>query len=149
MLQEFILRKMTQGDLDEVMIIEEEAFALPWSRNSYLMELRNSFSTYIVCDVAGDIVGYGGMWIVFEEAHITNVAVSSDFRKRGLGKALMLELEKIAQELKAIKILLEVRPSNSSALKMYRSLEYTETFIRKAYYSDNSEDAFVMTKLLF
>jgi ribosomal-protein-alanine N-acetyltransferase len=145
----FILRKMTSQDIDEVMQIEKQSFTLPWSRESYLGELKNNFATYLVCDYEGEIAGYGGIWIVFEEAHITNVAVGLDFRQAGIGTALMEELEKTARDKKARRILLEVRPSNQAALKMYRNLDYVPTGLRKKYYSDNNEDAIIMTKLLF
>lgn len=145
----FILRKMTSQDIDEVIQIEKESFTLPWSRDSYLGELKNNFATYLVCDCEGEIAGYGGIWVVFEEAHITNVAVSPNFRKSGIGTALMQELEKVAREKKAQRILLEVRPSNQAALAMYHNLDFLPTGLRKQYYSDNNEDAIIMTKLLF
>jgi len=140
---------MTEQDLDEVMAIELEAFSLPWSRDSYLGELRNSFANYLVCDYAGEVAGYAGIWVVFEEAHITNVAVAKAYRSQGIGLALMAEAEKIAREKKATRILLEVRPSNEVALNMYESLDYIQTGLRKGYYSDNGEDALIMTKYLF
>lgn len=145
----FILRKMTSQDIDEVMQIEKESFTLPWSRDSYLGELKNNFATYLICDYEGEIAGYGGIWVVFEEAHITNIAVGSKFRQLGIGVALMLELEKAARDKNAQRILLEVRPSNQAALKMYQNLDYLPTGLRKQYYSDNNEDAIIMTKLLF
>ena len=147
--QQYLIRKMTEPDLDEVMMIEKESFSLPWSRESYLGELKNSFANYIVCDCAGDIAGYAGIWVVFEEAHITNVAVRKSFRSQGIGLAIMVEAEKIARTKKANRILLEVRPSNEIALHMYQNLNYMQTALRKAYYSDNGEDAIIMTKYLF
>lgn len=145
----FIVRKMTSQDIDEVMQIEKQSFTLPWSRESYLGELKNKFATYLVCDCEGEIAGYGGIWVVFEEAHITNVAVGTSSRQAGIGNTLMEELEKVAREKKAQRILLEVRPSNQAALKMYHNLNYLPTGLRKQYYSDNNEDAIIMTKLLF
>lgn len=145
----YILRKMVAQDINEIMAIEQEAFSMPWSRESYLAELKNQFACYVVCDVGGKIAGYGGIWIVFEEAHITNVAVSAEFRCQGIGTAIMLELEKQAREKKALRILLEVRPSNEPALKTYRKLDYMPGNVRPEYYSDNGEDALIMIKLLF
>lgn len=149
LIQDYLIRKMTEQDLDEVMKIEKESFSLPWSRESYLGELKNSFANYIVCDCAGDIAGYAGIWVVFEEAHITNVAVGKFFRAKGIGLALMVQAERIARAKKATRILLEVRPSNEAALHLYQNLNYIQTALRKAYYSDNGEDAIVMTKYLF
>lgn len=145
----YIIRKMTERDLDEVMIIEHESFSLPWSRQSYESELKNQFANYLICDIEGEIAAYIGIWVVFEEAHITNVAVRKKHRSEGLGKAIMLAAEKIANEKKAMRIMLEVRPSNTVARKMYSELGYMETGLRKHYYADNQEDAILMTRFLF
>lgn len=147
--QSYLIRKMTEEDLSSVMEIEKEAFTLPWSRESYLSELKNNFAAYMVCDVEGEIAGYGGIWVVFEQAHITNVAIGKDYRQKGLGHSLMVELEQIARQRKATHILLEVRPSNLAARTLYKNLGFEDISVRKAYYSDNSEDAIVMTKYLF
>ncbi|MBC7074923.1 MAG: ribosomal protein S18-alanine N-acetyltransferase [Syntrophomonadaceae bacterium] len=146
---DFIVRKMTAQDIDEVMGIEKSSFSLPWARESYFAELRNDLAAYLVCEYEGKVAGYGGIWVVLEEAHITNVAVSEQFRRSGIGKTLMCALEKIAREKKAARIILEVRPSNSAALTMYRGLGYVPAGIRKRYYYDNGEDAIIMVKYLF
>lgn len=140
---------MSAQDLDGVMQVELESFPLPWSKESYLGELKNSFASYLVCDLAGEIVGFGGIWVVFDEAHITNVAIASEHRQRGLGTLLMERLEAIAREKRALRILLEVRASNYPAQTMYTSLGFIPTGLRKEYYTDNSEDAILMTKFLF
>lgn len=147
--QDFMVRKMTPVDIDAIMRIENESFTLPWSREAYLGELKNSFATYLVGDFEGEVIGYGGIWVVFEEAHITNVAVAPEFRNAKVGRALMEEMERIARQKKATRILLEVRPSNVAALALYRGIGYIESGLRKEYYSDNNEDAILMTKLLF
>lgn len=144
----FMMRRMTPRDLDQVMLIEQEAFSLPWSRQSYENELKNQYANYLVIDYQGDVGGYGGIWVVFDEAHITNVAVASSFRGRGWGRALMLELEALARRKRAVRILLEVRPSNRAAIAMYHSLGFMVSGLRKQYYSDNNEDAIVMVKHL-
>ncbi|MDD2619429.1 MAG: ribosomal protein S18-alanine N-acetyltransferase [Syntrophomonadaceae bacterium] len=145
---QYIIRKMTERDLDQVMLIEKESFALPWSRDSYANELSNEYATYLVCDIGGKTAGYAGIWAVYEEAHITNVAVDKKFRLSGLGKNLMNQLENTVRQKRAERILLEVRPSNVAALAMYRNLGYVPSGLRIAYYSDNDEDAIIMTKQL-
>lgn len=144
----FMIRKMTIQDLDQIMLIEKEAFSLPWSRQAYENELKNQYATYFVLDMEGCIGAYGGIWVVFDEAHITNVAVAVKYRGSGCGKTLMKELEKSAIKKGADRILLEVRPSNLAALNMYSGLGYKATGLRKQYYSDNGEDAVIMTKFL-
>lgn len=145
----YLIRRMTEQDVDAVVAIEEQVFTLPWSKESYLGELKNQFATYLVCDKEAQVAGYVGIWVVFEEAHITNVAVAPQWRGQGLGRVLMEEAEKVARQKNALRILLEVRPSNYAALSLYQSLGYMETGRRKGYYSDNGEDAIIMTKLLF
>lgn len=147
--QDFMIRKMTPMDIDAIMRIEVESFSLPWSRESYLGEMKNNFATYLVGDYEGEVIGYGGIWVVFEEAHITNVAVAPEYRKAGVGRVLMEELERAARKKAAQRIILEVRPSNAAGLALYRGLGYLTSGLRKEYYSDNNEDALLMTKLLF
>ncbi len=90
----YMIRRMAETDLDKVMVIEKESFSLPWSKESYMGELKNDFANYLVCDDGGEIAAYGGIWVVFEEAHITNVAVAVKYRGQGVGSDLMGELEK-------------------------------------------------------
>lgn len=144
----YLIRKLTESDLDELMVIENESFTMPWSRQSYESELQNQYATYLVCDFEGEVAAYAGMWTLFEEAHITNVAVGKKYRGQGMGRVLMLEEEKIARAKGAEQILLEVRVSNTAALEMYRGLGFVPTGVRKEYYTDNQEDALVMTKYL-
>ena len=146
--QDYLIRKLTKQDLDQLMVIEAEVFSLPWSRESYETELKNQFATYLACDWEGQLAAYIGMWTVFEEAHITNLAVNPKFRGRGLGRVLMLEEEKLARSKGATRIILEVRPSNCKALVLYRGLGYLPVSVRKEYYADNGEDAMVMIKHL-
>lgn len=146
--RDYMIRKLTKQDMDQLMEIEEQVFSLPWSRESYEAELKNQYATYLACDWEGQLAAYIGMWTVFEEAHITNLAVSPKFRGRGLGRVLMLEEEKLARAKGANRILLEVRPSNCSALALYRSLGYLPVSVRTEYYADNGEDALVMVKHL-
>ena len=94
----FMIRKMTVRDLDKLMVIENESFSLPWSRQSYEGELQNAYADYLVCDWAGEVAGYIGMWTVMEEAHLTNVAVASKFRGQGIARTLMLTQERQARQ---------------------------------------------------
>ena len=143
-----MVRKMTVNDLDEVMRIEMQSFSLPWSRSSYEGELNNPFATYLVIDADGEVAAYGGAWSVFEEGRITNIAVAPEYRGRGWGEELLLALEQEVRRRGASQFLLEVRPSNAAALHLYKKLGFLQCGIRKAYYSDNKEDALIMTKLL-
>jgi ribosomal-protein-alanine N-acetyltransferase len=147
--QDYMMRKMTAKDLEQIISIEKTVFTMPWSQESYSSELKNSFAHYLVADMVGKVVAYGGIWVVFEEAHITNIAVHVDYQHQGLGKSLLKGLEQIALQKKADHIYLEVRPSNLTAINMYESLGYGQSGLRKSYYPDNGENAIIMSKLLF
>ncbi|AGL01768.1 ribosomal protein S18-alanine N-acetyltransferase [Desulfoscipio gibsoniae] len=134
--------------LDQIMQIENLSFPTPWTKNAFEYELReNDFAHYIVALAGGRIVaGYAGMWVVLDEAHVTNIAVHRDQRGHGLGIALMLELFKRAIMLGVQRMTLEVRPSNAPARALYAHLGFKEQGLRKNYYSDTKEDAIIMWK---
>lgn len=148
MIREYLIRKMTWRDLDEVMIIEIESFTLPWSRRSYENELLNQYATYMVADYEGEVAAYGGIWVVQDEAHITNVAVAANHRRKGMGSALLHALINTARLKRAGRVFLEVRVSNGPALEMYGSQGFSPAGLRKQYYDDNNEDALIMMRLL-
>ncbi|KFZ42577.1 ribosomal protein S18-alanine N-acetyltransferase [Anoxybacillus sp. ST70] len=136
---------MTLQDLDRIVEIEQLSFTLPWSRSSFYQELTNNrYARYIVMEHDGQIIGYCGMWLVMDEAHITNIAVLPEFRGKKLGEALMKQAMALAREEGAQTMTLEVRVSNTVAQSLYRKLGFLNGGIRKRYYSDNQEDALVM-----
>jgi [ribosomal protein S18]-alanine N-acetyltransferase len=139
------IRFMTVDDLDAVMEIEHSSFSIPWSREAFYNEIeQNHLSTYLVVEDGERVAGYCGVWLVVDEAHITNVAVLPDYRGQGLGEALMQRIMKIAKEVGARVMTLEVRVSNKAAQGLYRKMGFQDGGIRKRYYSDNQEDALVM-----
>ncbi len=146
MIQEYMIRKMTGRDLDEIMQIELESFSLPWSRQSYENELSNQYATYMVADCEGDVAAYGGIWVVADEAHITNVAVAPQHRRKGMGTRVLQALVEAARQKRASRIYLEVRVSNDAARKLYSGQGFKPAGRRPAYYSDNNEDAVVMMR---
>ena len=111
--------EMTCDHLDEVLAIEQASFPTPWSRYAFTYELlENEFAHYIVALAGGRVVGYAGMWIVLDEAHVTNVAVHPEFRRRCIGRRLMQELMRRAALLGARRMTLEVRTSNRAARRL-------------------------------
>ena len=90
------------------------------------------------------VVGYGGLWLMVDEAHVTSVAVRPEFRGRGLGQLLMLALFELALQKRARWVTLEVRVSNTGAQALYKKLGFREAGIRPRYYTDNNEDAVIM-----
>ncbi|MCD8511841.1 MAG: ribosomal protein S18-alanine N-acetyltransferase [Bacillus sp. (in: Bacteria)] len=140
-----VIRFMEVDDLDQVMEVEHNAFTTPWSRGAFLNELTtNQFAYYLVAEVDERIVGYNGVWVIIDEAHITNIAVHSDFRRQGIGELLLEGAIKLAKELGAKKLTLEVRVSNYAAQSMYKKKGFQNGGIRKNYYTDNQEDAQIM-----
>ncbi|MBH9968870.1 ribosomal protein S18-alanine N-acetyltransferase [Bacillus sp. V3] len=136
---------MTVDDLDAVMEIEHRSFSIPWTREAFYNEIeQNHLSTYLVVEDGECIAGYCGVWLVVDEAHITNVAVLPDYRGKGLGEALMKRIMEIAKQVGARVMTLEVRVSNEAAKGLYRKMGFQDGGIRKRYYSDNQEDALVM-----
>ncbi|NLJ98935.1 MAG: GNAT family N-acetyltransferase, partial [Tissierellia bacterium] len=84
------IREMRESDLDRIMEIENKTFTPPWSREAFLLELnKNLLAKYIVGMVDGDIAGYGGIWLIIDEGHITNIAVEEKYRGLGVGKKIV------------------------------------------------------------
>ena len=142
-------RTLLPEDAEGVAAVERESFPTPWSREDFWREASNDFACYIVALEDAEIIGFGGCWISFEEAQVTNIALTSAQRGRGLGKDLMTRLMCAAAARGAERMTLEVRPSNTSALRLYEGLGFAAIGVRKKYYQDNDEDAILMwhTKL--
>lgn len=139
------IRYMRLRDVDAVAAIEKETFARPWSRESFRQEVtRNVAARYLVAEAGGKILGYAGAWIILDESHITNIAVSQEARGRGIGRKLTEELMRILSNLGAGYATLEVRVSNERAQNLYKSLGFVSVGRRKRYYEDNNEDAYLM-----
>ncbi|MUT68466.1 ribosomal protein S18-alanine N-acetyltransferase [Paenibacillus sp. NEAU-GSW1] len=138
-------RAMTLEDIARIVEIEQEAFTTPWTSEAFRNELfNNMFARYYVMVHEGRIIGYGGMWIIIDEAHVTNIAVSAEWRGNGLGERLLVELQRRAVGFGANKMTLEVRVSNEVAQRLYRKMGFEPSGIRPGYYSDNQEDALIM-----
>lgn len=139
-------RKMTEADIDGVLKIEQEAFSLPWTRDAFVQEMTtNLHAYYVVAESSeGQIVGFCGMWIVVDESHITNVAVTEQLKGQGIGEGLMREAIRVSKESGVVLMTLEARVSNTVAQNLYRKLDFQNGGIRKGYYTDNQENALVM-----
>lgn len=136
---------MTVLDLDAVVRIEESSFVQAWSRQSFQSELeRNRLACYLTARLENEVIGYGGIWVVMEEAHLTTLAVNQEHRCRGVATFLMQALIDEAVKAGAARMTLEVRPSNLAALHLYSKFGFVVHGIRKKYYFD--EDALLMLK---
>lgn len=144
MADQIILRQLRYSDLDDLVDIEQASFNVPWTKGMLEEEYFNSFARYTVLEYQGRIVGYLGMWKILDEGHITNVAVRPEFRRRGLARRLLQDLTDYALSVGIRSLTLEVRVSNTPAIKLYESFGFKVEGRRKHYYADNNEDALIM-----
>ncbi len=135
---------LNSGHIPAILEIEKEANSAPWTERSFLNELDNPDKIFFVGLLHGQVVAYGGIWLIVDEAHVTTVAVAAEQRQHGIGRRLMLELLDRAREASMTCSTLEVRAGNEAALRLYGELGYLETARRRRYYPDNNEDAVVM-----
>lgn len=137
---------MTLDDVPAVHAIERASFPIPWPDYAFRQELQtNRLAHYLVVRAGGQAIAYGGLWMMVDEAHITTFAVLPLWRRRGIGGRLMIELVQLAKDLGARIMTLEVRLSNGPARALYGQFGFRPVGIRPRYYSDNREDALIMT----
>ena len=140
------LGPMGVDDLDAVQDIERRSFRTPWPAHAYRTELEtNRLAQYLVARIDGRVVGYGGIWLMADEAHITTFAVDPDWRRRGIGERLLVALLDLAIARNAREATLEVRLSNLPARRLYEKYGFRPVGLRPRYYSDDNEDALIMT----
>jgi ribosomal-protein-alanine N-acetyltransferase len=137
---------MTLADVNDVHRIERASFPVPWPDYAFRQEIQtNRLAHYLVVKAATETVAYGGLWMMVDEAHITTFAVLPQWRRHGIGGRLMMEMFHIARDLRARVMTLEVRLSNAAARGLYAKFGFRPVGIRPRYYSDNGEDALIMT----
>jgi [ribosomal protein S18]-alanine N-acetyltransferase len=143
------LRAMTEADLSAVMEIERQGYAHPWTEGIFRDCMRVGYFCRVL-ELDGRVAGYGIMSTGAGEAHVLNICVTPRMRRRGLGRSILSDLIEAARRLHAKEILLEVRPSNESALGLYNDIGFSEVGIRKAYYpgARGREDALIMAMSL-
>lgn len=166
MMPSVVLRPMTLDDIDHVVAIDRESFTTPWSANAYRFEVTNRDTSHLVVvelnnnasarglrrtwwpfgrsGPPGEVIGYGGCWLISGEAHISTIAVHPDHRRQGLGELLLASMLKRTIRLGGEYSVLEVRESNEAAQALYRKYEYAVIGRRKRYYRDDGEDALLM-----
>ena len=137
---------MTVDDVADVHRIERASFPVPWPDYAFRQELQtNRLAHYLVVRVLEETVAYGGFWMMVDEAHITTFAVLPQWRRHGIGGRLMVEVMRSARDLGARIVTLEVRLSNAPARALYQQFGFRPVGVRPRYYSDNGEDALIMT----
>ena len=149
----FCIEPMRPSDIPQVIALEQTSYTTPWPQKAYDYELeRNKLAHYFVLRTSppdsqteSDLIGLGGFWLMASEAHINTLAVHPSWRRLGLGEWLLQTLIEEAQALGATVATLEVRPSNHAALCLYQKYNFQEAGRRPGYYSDNGEDALILT----
>ncbi len=139
-----IVRRMNELDIDGVLAVEEQCFTTPWSRDGFVNEMKNELSHYLVMTDGGKIIGYAGMWLIVDEAHITNVAILPEHQGKKLGEKLMKALIEHAKARGILSMTLEVRSSNQVAQGLYGKFGFAQRGVRRKYYTDTQEDALIM-----
>ncbi len=141
-------RELSIGDIDAIVRIEHSSFETPWSRRQFEDEFNNRDLTLPVgAECNGRLIAYAFLWIILDECHLANIAVDPEWRRKGIGRALMGRTIEIARERNCVKMMLEVRKSNRSAIALYEQSGFHKVGIRKHYYRDGflrTEDAVLM-----
>lgn len=141
-----VIRNMQESDLTQVEAIEKANFSIPWSLESFRESMELEHTIYLVAEEDGNIMGYCGMYRVFNEGEIVNVAVAEAYRRRQVASKLLEQLFIESSELKVDNFFLEVRESNEAAIQLYKKLGFIEAGIRKNFYEKPRENAIFMWK---
>jgi ribosomal-protein-alanine N-acetyltransferase len=140
------VREMALADIPEVHDIERLSFNVPWPSYAFEQELRsNRLAHYLVARVGEATVAFAGIWMMADEAHITTFGVHPAWRRQGIGLRLMLALTQLSLDVGALRMTLEVRVSNEAAQSLYRRFGFVMVGRRKRYYTDDGEDALIMS----
>jgi ribosomal-protein-alanine N-acetyltransferase len=127
---------LKEENINDIVILEKLSFKDPWTRQSFYDELVNPLAHYILAKNSENVVGYGGFWKILDEAHITNIAVHPEYRRKNVGKNLMRQLILKAKDMQLTKMTLEVRQSNQVAISMYEKFGFVFCGLRPRYYAD-------------
>lgn len=139
------LTRMRRRHLRSILKIEAKVYPRPWSGSLFLSEIaQKSTRSYIVAKLEGEVVGYAGMMFTGPEAHVTNIAVDPDYHSLKIGSRMLYHLCSEALARGADTISLEVRVSNDKAQAMYEKFGFGIVSIRRGYYIETNEDAYVM-----
>lgn len=141
------VRIAKSSDLDDIYELDMQTFAMPWSKEALSYDiLENDNAFVIVAEYEGEFAGYADIWTVLDEADLNSIAVRVDFRRKGIGDAIMLAMTEMLSASGVATINLEVRVNNMPAIKLYKKYGFNECGVRPGYYLDNGEDALIMKR---
>ena len=144
-MQKISISTVQNKDINEIAEIEKACFSSPWSKSLLEDATKNENSYFFKAIANGKIVGYSGIYVVLNEGYVYNNAVLKEFRSQGFGAALTNKLLQIAENLHLEFLSLEVRVSNTAAIHLYEKHNFKKVGIRKAFYTNPTEDALIMT----
>ena len=134
--------------LPQVERLEQRCFSAPWTEAQLRAQLPDDRHVFLVAERGDEVLGYVGLMHVLDEGYISNVAVSPDCRRQGIGAALIAELTRRAGRLELAFLTLEARASNAPAIRLYEKMGFRQVGRRKRYYQRPEEDAVLMTLFL-
>ena len=145
-LSDIKISEMTKDDIESVVKIEEEAYGKHhWAKSSFYDEMANNLAKYYTAKTpSGELVGYAGTWHIIDEGHITTIAVKKEFLRNHIGEAIIQRIIDDCYKNGVKYLTLEVRVSNTAAIKLYEKYGFQSLGTRKGYYQDNNEDALIM-----
>ena len=143
---EVSIKPLTEEYVDQVCVLEEEAFSMPWHRESFLEMIANENACYLVALMGEEVVASCGLRDIVGEGEITNVVTKNTMRGKGIGKQILEKLLEEGAKMGAEAFTLEVRVSNAPAIHLYESLGFVSEGVRKNFYEEPTEDALIMWK---
>ena len=143
---ELVIKPLTKEYVDQVCILEEEAFSMPWHRESFLEMISNKNACYLVGIINGDVVASCGLRNIVGDGEITNVVTAANMRGKGIGRKMLLKLMERGIQMGVEAFTLEVRKSNETAIHLYEELGFVSEGVRKNFYEEPVEDALIMWK---
>jgi ribosomal-protein-alanine N-acetyltransferase len=149
--ESYTVREIVGDDIKELLQVERLVYAgeLPWTKSAFLSEIYSRFKHLYLCILQNErIIGFIGVRLLGEDAHITNIAVIPEYQSKGIGSFLLAEVQQYALKNKCDRLTLEVRLSNIDAQRLYRKLGFVSRAIKTAYYTEGNEDALDMVKFL-
>ena len=140
------IRNMTEKDIPKAAAVDAKAFNKPWGSMSFADEIKKDYAHYFVCEDETEIIGYVGIWCLYETAELIRIAVNPSRQQNGVGSILMTEILNCARDCGCERMLLEVHAENTPAQSLYSKFGFSEISVRKGYY--DGADARIMEKKL-
>ena len=139
---------LNREHISDLVKIESEAFSCPWTESGFIEEIYNENARFRVAEINDVVAGYMGMYSIYDQGYIANIAVLKRFRNNGIAKKLMEDSFEYGNKANLEFISLEVRKSNEIAITFYKKMGFLEVGTRKGFYVSPNEDAIIMTKFL-